>query len=394
MSAYGALTDLVPAASMFALRAEQPATAPYIVYREISTVPLNTKGDSQDTAADPRIRQRSILDTSRVQISVFADTYLDVENIAVKVREALDREWGSVNSPYENDVSLDSLVFESSVDDFDDDAASRGLYIKHLDFILRVTRLNISNTWTNEYSLNFDGVDDYVTFGDDAKWSINGSGGNRGFSISIWVKLADVQTSWIISKSGVYDSGANRYEWELLSRFNGQVRFKMFFNDSASNYIEFDSEQQLEAATWYHIVITYDLSQAATGLNMYIDNSLKNTTNAEATVSLTGSWGTVSNTVNPMYLARNSGVDYAALKLDEYSIWDEVLTADDVSKLYNSGKTGDPNRYPVSSNYLVGYWRCGDGATFSTIPDAAPQYSNNGEMVNMAADDINTDVPT
>lgn len=394
LSAYGELTSLVATSKMFALRAEQPTNASYLVYREISSIPLNTKGVSTDTAADPRIKQRSILDTNRVQISCFAQNYLEVENIAVKVREALDREWGTVNSPYDEDITVDSIVFEGAVDDYDDSAGNRGFYVKHLDFVIRVTRLYISNTWTNTYSLDFDGVDDYVTFGDNDLWTPNGSGGNRGFSISIWVKLAEIDTYWMISKSGKYDSGATRYEWELLSRFNGQVRFRMYFNDSASNYVDFDSEQQLEADTWYHIVITYDLVHNSSGLNMYIDNVLKNTSNGGATASVTGVWGAVTNTVNPMYLARNAGVDYMVGKLDEYSIWDEVLTAADVEDLYNSGRTGDPNRYPVASNYLVGYWRCGDGATFSTIPDAAPQYSNNGEMMNMSADDINTDVPT
>ncbi len=142
---YAGLTSLVPANKIFALRSQQPTGGPYIVYREISSVPLDTKGDSTSTTADPRIKQRSILDTSRVQISVFAETYLSVENIAVKVRQALDREWGSVQSPYQNDISLDSCIYESSVDDYDDDYGQRGIYIKHLDFKLRINRIDIDN---------------------------------------------------------------------------------------------------------------------------------------------------------------------------------------------------------------------------------------------------------
>ena len=145
LSGYAALTSLIPAASMFALRAEQPTTAPYLVYREVSSIPTNTKGITSDITADPRINQRSILDVTRVQISVFADDYLEVENIAVRVRQALDREWGAVNSPYDTDISLDSLVFESAVDDYDDKFGDRGIYIKHLDFILRINRIDISN---------------------------------------------------------------------------------------------------------------------------------------------------------------------------------------------------------------------------------------------------------
>jgi|TARA_R100000655_G_scaffold35790_2_gene69585 hypothetical protein len=144
LSGYSNLTDLVPAASIFALRAEQSTAPPYITYREISSIPTNTTGD--ENTGDPIISQRSILDVTTAQVSCFAETYLAVENIAVAVRQALDREWGAATSPYASDIALDSCVYENCVDDYDDDFGSRGIYIKHLDFSLRITRINISNT--------------------------------------------------------------------------------------------------------------------------------------------------------------------------------------------------------------------------------------------------------
>lgn len=145
LAGFNDLTSLVPASKIFAVRAEQPTASGYIVYREISSTPTNTKGDSISLTADPRIRQRSILDISTIQISCFADTYLAVENIAVEVRKALDREWGAVNTPYNNDIALDSLIYDNCSDDYDDDFGDRGIYIKHLDFTLRIERLNINN---------------------------------------------------------------------------------------------------------------------------------------------------------------------------------------------------------------------------------------------------------
>ena len=55
LSSYANLTSLVPAAKIFAVRAEQPTGAGYLVYREISSSPTNTSGDSSSTTADPRI---------------------------------------------------------------------------------------------------------------------------------------------------------------------------------------------------------------------------------------------------------------------------------------------------------------------------------------------------
>jgi hypothetical protein len=144
LSSFSNLTSLVAASNIFAVRASQGTNAPYIVYREISNTPTNTKGTGDGTA-DPKINQRSILDVSTIQISIFANTYLELDNIAVAVRQALDREWGSVPSPYNTDISLDSCIFDSMVDDYDDDFGDHGIYIKHMDFTLRINRINISN---------------------------------------------------------------------------------------------------------------------------------------------------------------------------------------------------------------------------------------------------------
>lgn len=142
---FAGLTAIVAANKIFALRAQQPTNAPYITYRQISSQPTNTKGDSTDINADPRIKQRSTIDVNTIQVSCFADTYLEVENIAVEVRKALDREWGAADAPYAADIELDSCIYDSCVDDFDDDFGANGIYIKHLDFTCRVNRIDISN---------------------------------------------------------------------------------------------------------------------------------------------------------------------------------------------------------------------------------------------------------
>lgn len=144
LSGYANLTALVNVNNIFPVQA-QPATAsPYIVYREVSSVPTNTNGpDASATTTDPKVSQRSILDTIRVQISCFSEDYLSLENIAFQVRMALDREWGAVNAPYNTEVSLDSAIYDNCVDDYDEKYGNNGIYIKHLDFFLRINRLDI-----------------------------------------------------------------------------------------------------------------------------------------------------------------------------------------------------------------------------------------------------------
>ena len=139
LSSYAPLTTLVSANKIFAVRALQPTTEGYIVYRELSSTPTNTNGpDAGQTTTDPRINQRSILDVITFSVSCFHSNYLTLENIAVEVRNALDREWGSAQAPYNNDVYLDSCIYTSCVDDYDDKFGDSGIYIKHLDFSIRV----------------------------------------------------------------------------------------------------------------------------------------------------------------------------------------------------------------------------------------------------------------
>mgnify|MGYP003135088882 FL=1 len=135
--------DAIVGSKIYAVRAVQTTEPPYIVYREISSTPTNTKGVSSDITADPRVNQRSILDITTVQISCFAPTYARVEDLAVQVRSALDREWGTATGSFSSDIYLDSCVYDSCLDDYDDDYGDVGIYIKHLDFTLRIARLDI-----------------------------------------------------------------------------------------------------------------------------------------------------------------------------------------------------------------------------------------------------------
>jgi len=397
LSDYVALTNVIPMANMFAVRAQQTTSAPYLVYREISTVPLNTKGDSTDVNADPRLKQRSILDVTTVQISVFADDYLTVENAAALVREALDREHGAVNTPYNNTISVDSIVFDNAVDDFDEDFGHKGIYIKHLDFTLRLNRLFTGLTYTNTFSVQFDGVDEYIDYGDSDFFTPGGTASSTGWSLSCWFKLDSTgSTQFILGKNNQSISGTNRFEWDMLVRLTDQLRFRFFFGNSNTDFVQFDTVQTFTSGVWYNAICTYDLSQTDTGFNMYINGDLKNTTNGGATVNVLGSYGTISNTQNKFFIGR-SGPNYFSGKIDEVAIYQEVINQTQATAIYNSGATADLTLSPTGSDNLIGWWRMGDaGSTFPTIINSSTFVTTtlNGTMTNQESTDINTDVPS
>ena len=384
----GDLTTLVPASSIFALRAEQPTSTSYIVYREISSTPLNTKGDSINTSLNPRALQRSILDTNTVQISCFANTYLEVENIAVEVRNALDREWGSVPSPYSNDIYVDSIVYDSAVDDYDNDYGDRGVYIKHLDFTIRVSRLN--SGYSNQYSIQYDGVDAYLLGADANALTPNNSGANRGFSISLWMKGnpdGGSFTGGLVEKVDF----ALGLEYQIYTDSNGYPIIILVGGNTFAIYQKLTAPFSLYNGNWNHLVFTFDLSDASSSIVCYINGILYSAAEGNASYSATGIWTPIVNTTSPFTAGVYFGSTYNVYEIDEIAIYDDNLSQDNVNSLFNNGLTSNA----TDVDYLLGWWRMGDINGPSVYPTIVDDSTNNNPLVmtNMLDSDITTDVP-
>lgn len=102
------------------MRVLQAVAEPYMVYQVISNSPSDTKSGV------------SKLDVVRLQVSVFGNTYAEVDALATTVRTTLDRYRGTkVNTV------IDHIVFENEVDMFDDGAA---YYHRAVDFFVRVKK--------------------------------------------------------------------------------------------------------------------------------------------------------------------------------------------------------------------------------------------------------------
>ena len=242
----------------------------------------------------------------------------------------------------------------------------------------------------NLYSLDFDGVDDYVTCGDSNVLTPNNSGANRGFSFSFWMKATDPTSQRVMSKNTLYDSGANHYEYSITTDYADRMKLVLYAGDSVSNSITLRLDSALSADAWNHIAFAWDLGATNADLIGYINGVAHSVAIGNATWTLAGSWTSVSNTVNRLEFAKEATV-YGELNLDEVALFDNQLSAAEVSAIYNSGTPTDLS----GESYLLGYWRNGDTAgtsVYPTIEDYSTN-SNDGTMTNMASGDIVTDVP-
>jgi hypothetical protein len=102
------------------LRTTQGEQPPFMIYRINDGDPTDTKDGV------------SVLDTDRLIIAAFSETYSELKDIGEAVRSALDRYTGTNSG-----VNIDKIIYENKQDFFNNDAQ---LYQLELDFRIRTKR--------------------------------------------------------------------------------------------------------------------------------------------------------------------------------------------------------------------------------------------------------------
>lgn len=110
------LTAVVPSARILAGRVPQGTTLPALCVQHVSTV-------RRHAVAATAVK----LCTARVQVTVYASTYVQQKEIMTLVRAALPQTRGTVNG-----VEVDSIHHELDGPDFDDDTTE--IYMESVDY--------------------------------------------------------------------------------------------------------------------------------------------------------------------------------------------------------------------------------------------------------------------
>lgn len=227
----------------------------------------------------------------------------------------------------------------------------------------------------NIYSTNFDGANDYCEGGDIHSFDVTDP-----FSISMYVNPDDLGANRnLFSKVG---ASPNLYGY--MARHNittGDIAVQMY-SPGGDRFYTF-ADTCLTAATWNHLVFTYDGSSNINGVRLYIDRVV-NATNAPSG-TLSGTWMEGQD-----FALGHMNLNYFySSYMDEVAIWDKALSQTEVDELNTNGPV-DPKEHSAAMN-LVSYYRMGDGDTYPTISDKVG--SNDLTMRNMAADDFETETP-
>ena len=233
----------------------------------------------------------------------------------------------------------------------------------------------------NAYSLDFDGVDDYVDLGDSSNFSFGDGSTDSPFSVSMWVKLVDGVTQGFFTKSS-----SSQKEYHILTSGSGLLRFRLYDN-STGGYIQSQMNAAVSTSNWVHYAFTYSGIGDTTGLNIYENSSL-----VAQTVEGSGIYTAMENTTAVLRVGSSEQNSfYLEGNTDEVALFNIELSSSQVTDIYNSGTPTDL----TSHTGLTGYWRNGDtegASVYPTITDDSSN-SNEGTMTNMDSSDIVIDVP-
>ena len=178
-------------------------------------------------------------------------------------------------------------------------------------------------------SFDFDGSS-YITL-DDEPFDFERT---DAFSVSFWIKVTATGTYYVLAKQ---NSGAGNNGWAILFHSSGASGvLRMELSDASQG----GSTHQLgttagtitDNSTWKYYTMTYDGSSNLTGMKLYVDGALQVTGSNDAIANST------KNLSHDLVIgaSSNGNLDFEG-ELGDLQIWYRVLTADEISLLYNSG---------------------------------------------------------
>jgi hypothetical protein len=191
-----------------------------------------------------------------------------------------------------------------------------------------------SNTTASVYSLDFDGVDDYVEIPDASELDVT------NISLSYWVKFDTLANVGTISKREQFN-----IDYAYSSGLNGSNQ--IFFGVSTDGVNTTTvTTAAVSVNTWYHVVGTYDGSDVKIYLNGVESSSASET-------------GSIHNSSISLKIGATNDPAAAFLngKISDVRLYSDALTSDEVTYIHTNGTSGTD---PTNTN-LVGNWPLDDG---------------------------------
>ena len=236
----------------------------------------------------------------------------------------------------------------------------------------------------SNYSMSFDGTDDYIEIADADNLSFGDSVNDSPFSVSVWTKLnSQASSKGIFSK---FNRSNGNAEYGLVLTNADQLIFRVFDISSLNRRGRITSAITSNFGNWVNIVCTYNGvggTNADQGIKIYLNGVRIDNANSSL-----NNYVAMHNLNTPFNIGNQSN-GYVQGNIDEVAVFNSELSQTEVTSIYNGGKPKD-----LSGLSPISWWRMGEEATFSTnwnIPDQVG--SNDGTSSNMDINDRVGDAP-
>lgn len=219
---------------------------------------------------------------------------------------------------------------------------------------------------------NFDGVNEHISLGNILNPTTN------SFSWGIWFN----NSANLTSNCGMIHKGDGTLQFGLVMDSNENVVAQI--RQDGGNYRVLWSTKTFTDGCWHHAMMTFDNSTDTVAL--YIDGVV-DTGSSSITA---GTIGSLTNANNlhvgyAQFFGAGAGGSYFNGKLADPICFSRVLTATEVSQIYNAGQPRDETKTNIGT--IAGYWRpynssAGSGGVLDQSGSA-----NNGTLTNTETTD-------
>ncbi len=196
--------------------------------------------------------------------------------------------------------------------------------------------------------------DSYVDMGDEIGYFDR----HQPFSISIWFQaLKDSLEGPIFSRSGGLFNGNRGYDFMLNTDRTISVSLNHTY---PADGIEVHTRDKLAPNEWHHLVLTYDGSSQAAGVNIYADGKplplTVITDHLKQSMIHYGkdreSWGGTGN----LYIGKRFEETMDGAIVDEFIVFNNKLSTPEVSKLYDDAANLQPFLAANQQENLIDYY--------------------------------------
>ena len=209
---------------------------------------------------------------------------------------------------------------------------------------------NSSSILKTGRGMDFDGTNDDIAI-DPTAISHYNFGTSSHFTVMGWCNFDDSQ-QWQ-SMIGNRKNSGDYNGWAIYAKggssWSSTDKFSLVMKKGADNNFAFYADQALGTNQWYHCAVTYAGTASLSACKFYIDG--EPVTAAQSFNNL-DSWQYVDK---PLYIgSREGAADYFKGGLSDIRLYNTVLTAGEIKKIYD-----EPGLFlhgAVSASQLVGAW--------------------------------------